>query len=372
MNRTRPLAVLVLVTLVVVGAVAPTLVGPQLGGSEGVAAAGHGDADKGNFTVVPSRQPGLDDGDMKSFAVPNRGFEKLDFLRATWKEGGFSGCGASNGKAFGVDRNNDDPGTETDESFTKNVKSTKVTEDVFEADFYDEDDFGGSPPTLNAGDQFVNHVTGCIDTPDDPGWYQLQSTTAGQDGEIQASSHYFYVCDCSNEQEAREQLGPPPSEDTPTPTATAESTPTATETAESTPTPEPTPTRTPPEDGTPFPSPTPTATPSATPDATASAAEASDSDTASGDTGDGASEDGASDGEASDGGGDAAGGNDTGGTSGEDGADGAAAGTATPSPEDWSDVVQKSPTAAEGPGFGAVTALVAALVGALLVARRRR
>jgi hypothetical protein len=349
MDRTQPLAVILLAVLVTAGVVGPTLVGPALDGGGGVVAADHGTEEKGNFTVVPSRQPGLDDGELKSFGVPNRGFEKIDFIRATWKEGGFAGCGASNTEAFGIDRGNDDPGTEIDESLASKVKSTTVNEDVFKANFYDEGDFGGSPPTLNEGDQFVNHVTGCIDTPDEPGWYQFQSTTATKSEAATITSHYFYVCDCADEQEARQQLGPPPSESTPTPTATLTPTPTATPTATPTPTPEPTPTRTPPDDGTPFPSPTPTATPTPTPEPTPTpTATASATATAAADDDGAAADSGAS--EADD------------------------VETESPTPTtagNWSDIVQQSPTAAEGPGFSGATTVLALLAGALLIGRRR-
>jgi PGF-CTERM protein len=354
MDRTQPLAMLVLVVVVAAGLVGPTFVGSGGGGTDGVAAAGHGIEEKGNFTVVPSREPGLDNGQLKVFAAPNRGFEQVDFLRATWKEGGFTGCGPSNGDVFGIDRGNDDPGTNVDESLTPKVKSATINEDVFEADFYDESDFGGSPPTFNKGDQVINFVTGCIDTPDQPGWYQLDSTTAGQNGKVSVTSHYFWVCDCADEQAARQQLGPPPSEPTPTPTATASPTPTPTPTASPTPTPEPTPTRTPPDDGTPFPSPTPTATPTPTPEPTPTPT-ATGTATATATAASG----GADDAEAS---------ADAGSTGG--------APTATPEPTptrpgNWSDALQESPTAAEGPGFGPLAGLVAAVVGSLLLVRRR-
>jgi hypothetical protein len=332
------------VAVVTAGVVGPTLVGPSLDGTGGIVAAGHG-IEEGNFTVRPSPQPGLDDGEMKSFGIPNRDIPQVDFLRATWKEGGFTGCGPSNGEAFGIDRGNDDPGTEIDESLTKNVKATTINEDVFKADFYDEGDFGGSPPKFNEGDEFVNYVTGCIDTPEEPGWYQLTSTIAGTEDQVTVNSHYFYICDCASEQEAREQLGPPPSEPTPTPTPTATSTPTATPT----PTPEPTPTRTPPDDGTPFPSPTPTATPSPTPEPTPTPT-ATTTATATA----------------------AAGGSDDG-ESASAGSESAA--TATPTPTtagNWSDVVRRSPTAADGPGFGALGALLGALLAGGLLAVRRR
>jgi len=340
-TRARRLFAAVLALGLVAGGTPPA-------GAGSAATTGHGL--DGNLTwVMLTPQPGLEDGDMENYGVPPRGFEKVDFVRVTWVDGGFAGCGASNAEVFGIDRGNDDPGTETDESLFASIKSTKVNEDVFEADFYDEGDFGGNPPTFYEGDELVGKTTGCIDTPDEPGWYQVSSTIASKDGNFEARSHYFYICDCSDEQEAREQLGPPPSEDTPTPTATA------TATAEPTPTPEPTPTRTPPEDGTPFPSPTPTATPTATAESTASSGSATAAETA---TSVGADEDrsGGPDG-ASDGG-------DAGGSA-------AAAGTPSPTPpEDWAAVVQQSPTAAEGPGFGVIAGLAGVLASALLLRRR--
>jgi PGF-CTERM protein len=310
-------------------------------GAAGTATVGHGL--DGNLTwVMLTPEPGLDDGDMENFGVPPRGFEQVDFVRVTWVDGGFSGCGAGNAEVFGLDRDNDDPGTETDESLFPDIKSTSVTEDRFRADFYDESDFGGSPPTFREGDELVGKTTGCIDTPDRPGWYRIRSTIASADGNFEARSHYFYICDCANEREAREQLGPPPSESTPTPTPTASPTPTATPTA----TPEPTPTRTPPAEGTPFPTPTPTATPTATPEPTAtpSATVASDG-TASGD----------------------------GGGDGSDDAAGATTPTDSPTPTppgNWSAVVEQSPTAGDGPGFGVPAALLGLLASGLLARRR--
>lgn len=134
----------------------------------GTATVGHGL--DGNLTwVMLTPEPGLDDGDMENVGVPNRGFEKIDFVRVTWVDGGFTGCGAGNAEVFGIDRGNDDPGTETDESLFPRIESTSVTADAFRADFYDEGDFGGSPPTFREGDELVGKTTDCIDTPDQPG-----------------------------------------------------------------------------------------------------------------------------------------------------------------------------------------------------------
>jgi hypothetical protein len=314
------------------------------GAAAGPPTTGHGL--DGNLTwVMLTPQPGLEDGDMENFGVPPRGFETVDFVRVTWKDGGFAGCGAGNAEVFGIDRGNDDPGTEVDRSLFSSIKSTKVTEDVFRAEFYDQGDFGGSPPTFSEGDELVGKTTDCIDTPDEPGWYQVQSTIASKDGNFEARSHHFYVCDCANEQAAREQLGPPPSEPTPTPTASP------TPPSEPTPTPEPTPTRTPPTEGTPFPSSTPTATPASSPEPIATTS-ATTSGTAVADDAQGAN-------------------------AGRDGS-GSGGGVTTPTdsptptqPGNWSAVVEQSPTVAEGPGLGIGAATMGLLLTGLLVRRRR-
>ncbi len=350
----RRLVVVAVATLVALAlAVSPAASGalPAAGTSGGAASTtGHGL--DGNLTwVMLTPQPGLEDGDMENYGVPPRGFRKVDYVRVTWLDGGFSGCGASNAEVFGIDRGNDDPGTEVDQSLFSSIKSTKVNEDEFEADFYDEGDFGGSPPTFNEGDQLVGKTTNCIDTADAPGWYQVTSTIASKNGDFRAKSHYFYVCDCASEQAAREQLGPPPSEPTPTATATPTATPT--------PTPEPTPTRTPPEGGTPFPSPTPTATPSPTPDPTSTRAAATDAATAAATTAPGAGGSGGGSSEAS------------GADSSADGSENGGAAVTPTDPGNWSAIVERSPTASSGPGFGAVAA-IAGVLGAGVLARRER
>jgi hypothetical protein len=340
------------VSLAVVAVALAAVAGGPASGAAGGPAATTGHGGDGNLTwVMLTPQPGLDDGDMENYGVPPRGFRTVDYVSVTWVDGGFAGCGASNAEVFGIDRGNDDPGTEVDQSLFSSIKSTRVNEDEFEADFYDEGDFGGSPPTFNEGDQLVGKTTSCIDTPGAPGWYQVRSTIASKNGNFEGKSHYFWVCDCANEQAAREQLGPPPSESTPTPTASP--TPTATVT----PTPEPSPTRTPPAEGTSFPSPTPTPTPTPTPEPmptpTAAAADAATEAGTGTPGGGGAGGAGA-------------------GSSGGDAGDGAAAATPTPTdPGNWSAVVERSPTASSGPGFGA-TAAAAGVLATGMLARRER
>lgn len=301
-----------------------------------------------NFTVVPyDRNPGAQSATYEQHAVSPIGFQYLDYIEATWQEGSFADCGATNSETFGIDRGNDAPGTQTDHDLKQHVEETTVTEDKFVANFYEKDDAVGSSTHFAKGDEFVSVTTDCFTNPQEPGWYQISSKiggTAENGSYVEASdiSHYFYICECSNEQEARKKLGPPPSESMATTTASA--TASATETAE------PTPTRTPPDEGTPFPTPTATATLAET--------------TGSGNGGAGDV-----------GGTDEAGGATAGGSTGDDrttterGGGSGDASTATTS-SDWESYVRETPTVSGGPGFGGVAALVAVLA-AVLLARRR-
>lgn len=98
-------------------------------------------------------------------------------------------------------------------------------------------------PAIAVGDTLVFELDGCVTNPANPNWYQglVNAEGEGPDGEtanITAFSHYFGICeDCASDQDAREELGPPPSAPDPTPTATPTATATATPTATETPTP---------------------------------------------------------------------------------------------------------------------------------------
>ena len=83
-----------------------------------------------------------------------------------------------------------------------NIKSVSSGEDDLVVEFNSDGDIGAST-YLNDGDEVVS-VTGCIDNPDEPGWYQITGTTSGvtADGEeatFRSVSHYFYICDCEDE-----------------------------------------------------------------------------------------------------------------------------------------------------------------------------
>lgn len=319
-------ATALLVALLVVAAVAAV---PGGGASHGAAA---------NYTVEPvDHRPGATGVSYKQFAVADSRVGQISYLIGRYAAGSFGDCGTTNAEVFGIDRDDDAPGTETDETLKAHVESVSTTEHTFVADMYDESDAFGTTTYIDAGDQFVSHTTDCFENPDSAGWYQMYSkingTTDGTRIRSDGYSHYFYVCDCSSEAQARRTLGPPPSAATPTPTPTATATPTRTATLTPTATAGPTPTPTASPGGTQSPSPTRTSTAAATATPTGTRT-VTPTPTAPASTGDG----------------DAA--------------------SPTPTAPDWDAYYPETPTVGRGPGFGAPLALVA-LAGAVLAARRR-
>ena len=196
----------------------------------GVVTADHG-AEEADYTVEPmsDRSPGATNVKYGQIVVVEAGidFETLEQTTAIYEEGSWARCGPGDAEVFGIDRGNTHDGYETDEGLQENTKRFSAGEDRFETEFYGEDDFGPSTH-LNDGDAMVS-VAECIDNPDEPGWYQISGSSTGvtEDGErvtVGGESHYFWICDCEDEEEAREELGPPPSEPEPTATQTPEAT----------------------------------------------------------------------------------------------------------------------------------------------------
>ncbi|MEF8915417.1 PGF-CTERM sorting domain-containing protein [Natronomonas sp.] len=191
----------------------------------GTATASHG-PDAANFTVEPMDwSPGATDVKYGQIVVAEGGTD-LEKTTAVYEAGSWANCGSDDGEILGIDRGNTHEGYETDESLKNNVKRFSAGEDVFELEFNGEDDFGAST-RFDDGDAFVS-VAQCIDNPDEPGWYQITGSTTGvtPDGEritFSSDSHYFWIGDFENEAEAREELGPPPSEPQETPTPTPDS-----------------------------------------------------------------------------------------------------------------------------------------------------
>jgi PGF-CTERM protein len=319
------------------------------------AAANHG-SDAGNYTVVLPHDSDHLPGDQNeaNASIQNfsqagerfeqegapEGFETLEYLEVRNEAMDWSNCDSPNTAVFGIDRGNNNSGTQTDTDLLQHMKNSNFHADGIEVTFFEEGDFG-EPTYINPEDAIIS-VQGagssggpCFTMPEEPGWYQIQGMIEGTtyDGEtvqVEANSHYFPICEgCHDNDTAYEKLGPPPSQQTsggaatPTPTATATATPTPDDGG---------------DDGTDggAATPTPTATATLTPDG----GDDGNDDT---DGSDGNSDDGS--------GADGAGSNDDG-----------AAGS--------SDEIDGTPTPGDGPGFGAVAAL-AALLGSALLARRR-
>lgn len=193
----------------------------------------------GNYTVVPDdtpadRQPGIEDASYRMFISGGVAIDKVDMGYLEWEEGGFADCGQTNVQKYGIDRGDDDPGTQTEEGLLEHVKSSRNTEDRSTVWYYDEDDPIGEPPRFNADDEVIIVIEDCYTNPSKAGWYRIRGYTNGTapDGSMVESdlqSHYFWIGDFDSEAAAREELGPPPSEDVETPTPTLEPTPTPTD-----------------------------------------------------------------------------------------------------------------------------------------------
>lgn len=308
-----------------------------IAGFASVGAASHGSP--ANFTVYPQENADRNpDATQATYVMSSAGadafetetgLEVVDYYWLQSEQADFSACAPDDARVFGIDRGNNNTGTQVDESLLQHMKNYNVGTNRITLDLYGPDDFGGDTINLYTPDATVAVLGDCVENTGDPGWYQFTgfvngTTYEGNYEEVRLTSHYFWIGDFENEAEAREELGPPPSADdgsasTPTPTPTA----TATETADSG------------DDATPEPTATATGTPTAT---------------ATPDSGDG-DDGGSSDVQRTE----TPEGDDTDGeqVGGTDGADG-----------------NVTPTPGDGPGFGVVAALVGLLAAGLLAVRR--
>lgn len=234
-------------------------------------------------------------------------------------------------RTFGIDRGSNNSGNQVDEPLVDNYKDDYEGEarpenppddKPFEiwADFWDKEDFQDGTH-IRTEDTIVLYREECYVAPDEPGWYQaigMMNGTGYEGDRVEGwtRSDYFWIGDFENEEEAREELGPPPSErdegeeSTPQPTATD-----ADATDESTP--EPTATD---------------ATDGSTPEPTATSAESGEGEASTPEPTT---------------------------TSAESGGDAGEAAAAE---------VEETPSSDDGPGFGPVAALLGVL-GAVLVLR---
>jgi PGF-CTERM protein len=274
-------------------------------------------------------------------------------ISADWID--YTACTTDNTLAFGLDRGANLSGINYDEDLVSHQRKTDFRSDGLTVYFYNWEDFGGDPPYIAPEDEIVagqgegSNGGPCLTYTSEPGWYQMQGFLNGTEADADCreegnqncqppedreerggriDSPYFYICVCDSEQEAREKLGPPPSERSGTPTPTAASSGDGT----------PTPTSTPEPADTPTPTPEPADTPTPT--------QAGDGGGSSGSSGGGSGNDAATATQAS--GGSNTGGSNTGGGGGD----------------------VSTPTISDGPGFTSPLALVAVLGAALLVYRR--
>lgn len=211
-----------------------------LGGLAMSAAASHGD-DNTNFTVTPeNRDPGASEVtytlEMKwtDTATGNAAMEDIDNATFVIQNTNIENCaegGLVGGPPYTLLL---DDGSETQEL---SVQSSQWDGNAVE--FVLEED----SPRFRVGYTLILELDGCVVNGDDEGWFQAfgvvegPAVTEGQSVALDGSSHYFGICEgCESDDDAREELGSPPSEQesTPTPMATAtpepDDTPTATET----------------------------------------------------------------------------------------------------------------------------------------------
>lgn len=377
-------AVLIVATLVLaapLGVVAATPVAVESAGASTSSVSPH-DADA-NFTVtLDNHTPGATDANNYYAAGLRDEMQAMHTIVLSSDVFQFDSCSASQVRAFGIDRGNDDPGTGTDESLLSAYESISFEEHQITVQFYKESTLAGEPVGVAPADQIVARGANCIQTPSEPGWYQISGKINGStNGDTTADfsqdtiSHYVYVCDCSSRADAEQQLGPPPSAEGSGGSGASggSGTPTSTPTASATPTPDSGGT----DGGT-------TSTATATPTATATATATPTPTTSETDSGDGGSGDAGSGGGGTDtstptvtatSGGGGSGGGDGGSGDGRSGGGDSGGATATATAaggggDGSSGPGPATPTVGAGPGFGAVAAL-GGLLGAALLALRR-
>lgn len=153
-----------------------------------------------------------------------------------------STCETTQARAFGVDRDNDQPGTETEPqnslipSYTAEIPQVRDDgKNVTTYSFYSEGEpgFGNDNSfDLYKEDEIVASLADCYDQPDVPGWYRWVGGINGSNdgdpddttwqpeqwygndpGEYAVTySHWYWICQCENRQDAIEKMGPPPTQ----------------------------------------------------------------------------------------------------------------------------------------------------------------
>lgn len=232
----------IVATLVVIAALL------AVGGLAGtVAADGHTKADapyyentneSANATVLVEdgkRYSGASNADVRYTLFGNEAFDDVNMsdgidadyivLVAEWLD--HSDCSTENTEVFGIDRGNDDPGTHVDEDLVQYQKRVQYTEDGITVEFFDHEDFAGSPPNIYPEDEIVyassddSNGGACVDVTGEPGTYTADIFINGSDAntnDTDAPVRGFTVE--SNEVTIEETDGRPTVTPTPEPTPT--------------------------------------------------------------------------------------------------------------------------------------------------------
>lgn len=214
------------------------------------AGAGEAAADDG-FTVEPDtaadHHPGeAGDGPGNAsyafFGVTNVTIDYVEGFEIRWEAGVASKCYRGDLRTYGIDRGDTFEDEGVDEEAIQYTDGTNRTDDRVYVQFYPRNGLVGETTNLDAGDELVLAAENCVRNPDSPGWYRLSIRFNGtmedeSHRETRLRSNYVWICECENESQARERLGPPPNEreasagdgpGTPTPDSTPDRTPTAT------------------------------------------------------------------------------------------------------------------------------------------------
>ena len=232
MSRNKARAVLV-AALLVMSAVSVVPAAIAAGTSAAAAASPHEDGAPINYTVALStHKPGASEVTISQFAAGQPQAESV----VTLKYWGFltsvspaelkSTCQTADARAAGVDRDNDNAGTYTDESFigkySKEIQyKNSQGQNITTYDFYEPNSFEGQSIYFNSDDQIVAQLANCYTNPQSPGWYRFWGHINGtRDGktyqqtskyrETNSYSHWWYICDCESYDAAVNKIGQPP------------------------------------------------------------------------------------------------------------------------------------------------------------------
>lgn len=161
------------------------------------------------------RSPGAGPVALEFHSVATTGTDGLVGVRFLTHDGvSPEHCSPRDARTFGIDRGNDNSGTEVDDDLIPHVRDSTYGEDYVIVEFDDD------APGLDAGDAIVAEYDECYRTPDEAGWYQLEGHVWGaehergeepEDEPFVAQSHHYWICECDDEAEARTELGPSPS-----------------------------------------------------------------------------------------------------------------------------------------------------------------